>query len=309
MMEKKSLPQQKDPPFTPVQFRKACPVRLRDLSLGEKWLQDRIDEDPSILGLGDLDVLRREKPQSSGGRLDFYMSDTDNNLRYTVEIMLGTLDESHIIRAIEYWDIEKQRYPSYDHRAVIVAEEITSRFFNVIRLLNRSIPLIALQLNAFTIDESVILHITKVLDVYSEVDDIEESGGERVDRHTWEQRANVDSLAAGDGIVGIIKNEIGAARVTYNKHHIAVGTSSHNFCWIHPKKSKQYCPVEVKTGEKNRDNFVNLLEKEGLLATPRGSENIMIRVTEKNLKESHDLLLKILQYCDHRSRTSDDQDI
>jgi hypothetical protein len=46
--------------------------------------------------------------------------------------MLGSLDESHIIRTIEYWDIERQRRPTFEHRAVIVAERITSRFFNVL---------------------------------------------------------------------------------------------------------------------------------------------------------------------------------
>ena len=58
--------------------------------------------------------------------------------------MLGALDESPGIRTIEYWDIERQRYPTYEHRAVIIAEEIPARFFNVIRLLNRAVPLIAL---------------------------------------------------------------------------------------------------------------------------------------------------------------------
>ena len=37
-------------------------------------------------------------------------------------------DESHIIRTIEYWDIERKRYRQYDHTAVIVAEDITSGF-------------------------------------------------------------------------------------------------------------------------------------------------------------------------------------
>lgn len=133
----------------PLELKKTPPTKLRSLGLDEKWLQDRIDEDPSLLGIGDLHVIRRERRQPSGGRIDFLLYDPDSETRYEVEIMLGTLNESHIIRTIEYWDIERQRYPSYDHRAVIVAEEITSRFFNVIRLLNRAIPMIALQLSAF----------------------------------------------------------------------------------------------------------------------------------------------------------------
>ena len=139
-----------------MEIKNATPARLRDLGLDERWLQDRIDEDPAILGIGDVNVVRREKTQPSGGRIDFLMYDPDRELRYEVEVMLGTLDASHIIRTIEYWDIERQRFPTHNHRAVIVAEEITARFFNVIRILNRAVPIMALQLNAFTIDAAVV---------------------------------------------------------------------------------------------------------------------------------------------------------
>jgi hypothetical protein len=55
------------------------------------------------------------------------MADFESDIRYEVEIMLGAVDESHIIRTIEYWDVERQRYPTLQHCAVIVAEEITER--------------------------------------------------------------------------------------------------------------------------------------------------------------------------------------
>ena len=48
--------------------------------------------------------------------------------RYKVEIRLGKTDECHIFRTIEYWDLERKRYPQYDHVAVFIAEDITSRF-------------------------------------------------------------------------------------------------------------------------------------------------------------------------------------
>ena len=47
---------------------------------------------------------------------------------------------------IEYWDIERKRYPQYDHCAVLVAEDITSRFLNVVSLFYGTIPLIAIQM-------------------------------------------------------------------------------------------------------------------------------------------------------------------
>jgi hypothetical protein len=150
-------------------FTKHERVYLRDIGMDERWLHQRILEDPSILGLGDLAVFRNEKIQLLGGRLDLLLQDTESEpvTMYEVEIMLGVTDESHIVRTIEYWDVESRRYPNREHRAVIVAEEITNRFFNVIWLLSRSIPIIAIQLNAIRLDGKLLLHFTKVLDLSS----------------------------------------------------------------------------------------------------------------------------------------------
>ena len=43
----------------------------------EKWLQDRIAEDPAILGLGEVVVLDRERAQERAGRLDILLSSLD----------------------------------------------------------------------------------------------------------------------------------------------------------------------------------------------------------------------------------------
>jgi len=290
----------------PIELRKANPARLRSLGLGERWLQDRIEEDTSLLGLGDLNVVRREKVQPTGGRIDFLMYDPERELRYEVEIMLGTLDESHIIRTIEYWDIERQRFPAYDHRAVIVAEEITARFFNVIRLLNRAVPLVAIQLNAFSIDNSVVLHFTKVLDVFGETEDSEEAGGEQVDRRYWEKRAGTTSLAVLDAVVALIEKEIGPARVTYNKNHIALGTSGFNFCWLHPRKSTPHCHMRLRTGGEHREEILRHLDDAGVSATLFQSEIITIKLSQKHLEGSREAVLATLRYCEQYSRSSQD---
>ena len=92
-------------------------------TFNEKWLHDRIVDDPTILGLGDIRLLDRERVLQGGGRLDLLFLDDDNNRRYEVEIQLGATDPSHIIRSIEYWDLERRRYPAYEHVAVLVAED------------------------------------------------------------------------------------------------------------------------------------------------------------------------------------------
>src|SRR5262245_42205727 len=124
----------------PLNYTKHEPISLRNHpDFSEVWLHDRIAEDPAILGLGELEVIQREKVQFAGGRLDMLLWDADNGTRYEVEVMLGATDPSHIIRAIEYWDIERRRYPAYDHVAVLIAEQVTSRFLNVMSLLAGSI--------------------------------------------------------------------------------------------------------------------------------------------------------------------------
>lgn len=61
-------------------------------------------------------VIDRERTQKEGGRLDL-LFESDDDVRYEVEIQLGKTDPSHIIRTIEYWDNEKRLFPSYDHVA------------------------------------------------------------------------------------------------------------------------------------------------------------------------------------------------
>jgi hypothetical protein len=292
----------------PPELLKATPTKLRQLGVDERWLQDRIDEDPTLLGLGDLQIVRREKSQPTGGRIDFLMYDPDHERRYEVEVMLGSLDESHIIRTIEYWDVERQRYPSYDHRAVIVAEEITARFFNVIRLLNRAVPMIALQLNAFTFGEGVVLHFTKVLDVFEEADE-EDSGGELVDRHYWENRTAGGSLAVLDQVVDMVDKEIAPARVTYNKNHVALGTSGYNFCWFHPGKSTPHCHLRIRTGAEDRETIIGQLEDEGVSSTAFRGEQITIKMSQRFLRESRDAVLRAFRFCEVRSRGVQEQQL
>ena len=53
-------------------------------------------------------VLRdKERIQPRAGRLDLLLQDPESKRRYEVEIQLGSTDEAHIIRTIEYWDLEK----------------------------------------------------------------------------------------------------------------------------------------------------------------------------------------------------------
>jgi hypothetical protein len=212
----------------------------RSGNLTEKWVQGQIAEDPSILGLGDLIMKDKERLQPSGGRLDLLLQDPETLKRYEVEIQLGATDESHIIRTIEYWDIERKRYPQYEHAAVIVAEEITSRFLNVIQLFNGSIPLIALKLTAYRVGNDNALTFVKVMDEisYGLVDGDETA--EPTDRAFWEsKRGTKKTLAATDEFFSLVRKVVPTAALKYNKHYIGleIDGSPMNFVSFMPRKA------------------------------------------------------------------------
>lgn len=174
-----------------MKLRKLNKISIKDHpQLDESWLQNVIAEDPKILGLGDLLLKDKERIQPRAGRLDLLLQDPETKKRYEVEVQLGKTDESHIIRAIEYWDIERKRYPQLEHVAVIVAEEITSRFLNVISLFNGVIPLIALQVNAYTLDDDEVYPIfTTILnEVKLGMPDDDDEIREVTDRRYWEEK-------------------------------------------------------------------------------------------------------------------------
>lgn len=207
----------------------------------EDLIQKFIFDKPDVLGLGDLTPIQREKIQPAGGRLDLLLGSTDNESRYEVEIQLGATDPSHIIRTIEYWDTEKKRYPQYDHCAVIVAEEITGRFMNVISLFNGAIPLIALQMTAYKIGDEISLTFTKVIDKVTPGTD-EEDAYEVTDRNYWENRSTKKMLKTVDDIFSDLAEYVTGYELKYNKFYIGISKDgvAKNFISFKPKKSFLY---------------------------------------------------------------------
>jgi hypothetical protein len=206
----------------------------------ERWVQDRIAEDPALLGLGDIVLKDKERIQPRAGRLDLLLQGVDTNRRYEVEIQLGPTDESHIIRTIEYWDIERKRYPQYEHSAVIVAEEITARFLNVISLFNGQIPLMALQMSALRTGDSTGLVFTKVLDQLNlGLVDEDEDTHEVTNRTYWETRGSQKTVAMADAVLELVKKLDPALELKYNKFYIGLAKNGapNNFVIFRPAKT------------------------------------------------------------------------
>lgn len=284
------------------QYQKPTQVKLRDVGKDEKWLHEQVEKDPSIIGLGDLSVIVRERKQLSNGRIDFLMYNPEDGIRYEIELMLGKVDESHIIRTIEYWDIERRRFPSLEHRAVIVAEEITNRFFNIINLLNRSIPIIAIQLNASTFEKHLFINFVKVLDINEPSDEEEQGTAEIVDRKYWEQKVNQKSLQVFDDIIEAINTQLEELRITYNKNHLALGTTGNNFAWYHPRKGSHiHFDIKIESDEIN--DWITKLEEVGIECRLRSNGKLIsIVITSKEVKDNKDILVELFKKAEELSK-------
>lgn len=197
-------------------------VSISEIGLDENSIQEMIADNPSIIGLGNLQLLGRERIQSGAGRLDILLKDIDSDKRYEVEIQLKQTDPHHIIRTLEYWDVERKRFPQYEHCAVIIAEDITNRFFNVISLFNGFIPIIAIQMNAYKIEDSDKYGIvfTKILNQSSLIAKEESEKQEPVDRSYWETRG--ETLEIAHFILSLINSDQNSYSLNYTKSYIGI---------------------------------------------------------------------------------------
>lgn len=230
-------------------YTKAETLTLRGHpDFNEAWVQTLIGHDPSILGLGEVELLQKEVRLSSG-RLDLLLFDRGENTRYEVELMLGATDESHIIRTLEYWDIERRRYPAYDHCAVIVAENITGRFINVLSLFAGTVPLIAIQLSAIRVGDQIVLNFVRVLDrVGLRRDEESEVAGTAVNRDYWNSLATMATVNLADQLLHLINQRAkGSLQLNFLKQYIGLtdGNRSRNFVYFVPQKQNTYFYANV----------------------------------------------------------------
>jgi predicted transport protein len=265
-------------------------------TLNERWLQDVIADDPSILGVGDVVLKDKERIHIGAGRLDLLLQDADGHGRYEVEIQLGATDESHIIRTIEYWDIERRKYPQYDHTAVIVAEDITSRFLNVVGLFNGFIPIMAIQVTAIETPEGIGLQFTKVLDTvklgFLEED---EETSEPTDRNYWERRGTKKTVALADKIFELSKTFLPAVELSYNKYYIGfwVDGRACNFAVCRPQKSA--LRVEIRLPQTDETEEVISKSELDVLDYDKRWGSYRLKLSEKDFSEKEETLTSLLK--------------
>jgi hypothetical protein len=280
---------------TSIKLTKSVPVSLRDAGVTESWLEDVIEKEPTILGLGDVTVRDKQRRQEKAGRLDLLLEDDLEEKRYELELMLGTTDESHIIRTIEYWDIERRKYPGYEHCAVLLAEDITTRFLNVISLFSGSVPIVVIQVNGLRVDDKLVLNFVKVLDSRKlRKDDSTQLKTKTTDRQYWISQATAATVELADKCLEII-NQVAATprQPSYNKYFIGLndGVRPGNFVTFRPKKSF----LRVKFEALNQiEPCVKRLEESGLESDIK-NDALRVVLTPKDFDDNKEPLTQLLQ--------------
>ena len=262
----------------------------------EKWVQEVIATNPDVLGLGEVTLRETERRQLNGGRLDLMFDDEAAKIRYTVELQLGATDEAHIIRTIEYWDNERSRNPHIDHVAVIVAEDITTRFLNVISLFNKSVPLIAIQLSAIQIGDDVTINCVKVLDLSTTMGwEDDNTAAVATDRAYWLKKATPQTVGLADKLLTIVHEVVGNAglELNYNKHYIGLATGgvANNFISMKPRKQNVMLQLKIGRSEEVTDLIEQSLE---LISYDNRWGLYQVRVTENDLRENRDLIADLI---------------
>ena len=266
-------------------------ISIRNAGKDEYWLQNLIYENPSILGLGDLIPISKEKKQSSGGRLDILLKAPEDNSMYEIEVMLGETDPPHIIRTIEYWDIEKRRYPQRQHFPVLIAESFNRRYFNVIQVLSLNVPMIAIQADLLESGDQQIINFTKILDIYEEpAEDDEENSA--TDEETWSNTMNW-TLQTAKEVLNIINNGSQELKLKFTKNCLVLMNNRSNIYWLQKltEPNSNFCFIE-KNEEKIKA-IHNLLDASPDRFTQNKNNEFFIKIDKDFVEKNKDIFIKI----------------
>jgi len=262
-------------------------IPLRDLALPEAWLERRIREDHTILGLDGISKTFSQRAYRKAGRVDLILLDEESNILYCAELMLGEVDGSHIVRCMNYWLTESRKPSNRERRAVAVlaAERIReSPYFPVIEFLSQKMPLTVLEIAALRVSGKITLTFTKFFDGQEQLEQVESVGEEEeggradVDRAYWASKRPEPIMSIADSLAKIFQSADAKLRQTYlqNFWGFALGEKPKNFVTISPKQKF----VNVRAHVRDTDAWSRRLKKAGFEITGgTPGKSVKFRVT------------------------------
>ncbi len=243
---------------------------------GENKIQEIIATDPTVLGLADdVKLVEREKTVFSGGRLDLLLDAPGSNRRYAVEVQLGKSDPDHIIRTIEYWDLIRKREPGYEYVAVLVAERLTDRFFNVIRLIGDRLPLIAIQMSCFEVGGKATVTFTTVQGLSPEQSGkgIEDQVSSKEAEASWRKWAGQEIMKVVESLFELAKASDPSLKLKFTQSYVSIkrGESNANTAVIWPQKRQVKIGLVMPKSDLRSEKLQSLFADAGVPLSYDGS--------------------------------------
>jgi hypothetical protein len=179
---------------------------------------------------------------------------------------------------------------------VIVAEDITSRFLNVINLFNGIIPIVAIQMQAYQVNDGVALTFTKVIDELElGEDDTASIVKGTTTRANYEEDVPKQILEMVDALYEVIKKKDPEYELKYNKYYIGLARAGvvNNFIQFRPKQN--FLKLTFK-GAQSAD-LEKEMENAGLdvIGYDQKWREYTIRITHKDFRAHEKLLGDIIQ--------------
>ena len=182
--------------------------------------------------------------------------------------------------------------------AGVVAEDITSRFLNVVGLFNGFIPLIAIQLRAIQLGDVLTLSSTTVLDRSTMVDyeDEELETSESTNREFREKRSSISIMRLSDDFLALIREITNDAKLElkYNRHYVGLARAGmpDNFIILTPRKQQLILGFRIPHSEE----LTTRVEDSGLevLTYNRKNNRYRLKISLGDIHKHRELLAELI---------------
>jgi hypothetical protein len=116
---------------------------VTDLGKDEPWLQGWLKEQPSRLGLGELEVA----DAATDDERCFVA--TDDERCFSVDVQLGEMEASRGFQVLDDWARNRVVHPDKTHVAVLVTEVMSDRYQSTFETLAEHLPLVVVELQVW----------------------------------------------------------------------------------------------------------------------------------------------------------------
>lgn len=98
-----------------------------------------------------------------------------------------------------------------------------------------------------------------------------------------------------DEIIRIAGTLYSNPKVTYNKHHVALGTSRINFMWLNPRKSTVICHLVMKFDKNMMNEVKTRFDEMGISYTLRDEDRLAMSIQPSDLKNNMEKFTELMR--------------